>query len=111
MKVFFKSIGIPLIVTVTGGLIVAKIQNIDIWKFITDIYTVEAGYDGISYLHMPYVGLTRELDSGSIELLYEFRFHSVRIRYDSDNYYLSILTNGFSNASALGLSCGYTYKF
>ena len=85
--------------------------HMDISKIFLETYGVEIGFDGVDYLHMPYMAFSKYFQTKKVEFLYEYRFGSVGIKYQDENFYLSILANGFSHASTVGISGGYTYHF
>ncbi len=83
----------------------------DISKQFDAGYEVELGLDSVDFVHMPYICVAKIFDEKKVELLYEHRFHSIGLSYTDKNLHLSILSNGFSNASAIGISGSYIYHF
>jgi hypothetical protein len=71
----------------------------------------EVGYENVDYLHMPYVSFAKLFSGKKVEVLYEHRFNSIGISYEDENFNISIISNGFANASAIGLSGSYIYHF
>ncbi len=85
--------------------------HIDVRKELYDVYEIKIGLDSISYLHVPYISVSKIFDDKRVELLYEHRFHSIGFSYEDKNYKISILSDGLKNASAIGLSGSYVYHF
>ncbi len=85
--------------------------HVDMVKRLDDNYEVELGLDSFDYLHMPYISLAKQFDEKKVKVLYEHRFHIVGASYEEDDFYISIQSNGFKNASAVGISGSYVYHF
>ncbi|RLA69860.1 MAG: hypothetical protein DRG09_04680, partial [Epsilonproteobacteria bacterium] len=85
--------------------------HIDISKQFDFGYEVEIGLDSMDYLHMPYVSIAKEFDEKRVKILYEHRFHSIGASYEDKNFNISVLSNGFAQASAIGISGSYLYRF
>jgi len=83
----------------------------DIAKKLYQNYEIELGIESMSYLHMPYLSISRFFGERKIQVLYEQRFRSIGISYEDESFHLSILSNGFANTSAIGISAGYLYRF
>jgi hypothetical protein len=85
--------------------------HVDISKYWENGFEVEVGYENVDFVHMPYISLAKVFNEKKVELLYEHRFHSIGMTYTDEYFHISILSNGFSNASAIGISGSYVYHF
>jgi len=86
--------------------------HIDIKKHFSQKIDFSIGLDSIEQVNIPYISISKMLnEKQKVELLYETRFNSMRIEYEDRNFSISILSNGFTNASAIGLSGSYIYHF
>jgi len=86
--------------------------HIDIKKHFSQKIDFVIGLDSIEQVNIPYIAISKILnEKQKVELLYETRFNSIRIGYENTNFNISILSNGFTKASAIGLSGSYIYHF
>jgi len=83
----------------------------DISKEWANGLSVKLGFESIDFVHMPYISISQHFDESQVTLLYEHRFRSIGMTYTDRYFHISILSNGFSDASAIGISGSYIYRF
>ena len=86
--------------------------HVDIKKHFSYEIDLNVGVDIIDNLNIPYISVSKIYNNTQkIELIYENKFHSKGIKYQDENFMLSVISDSFSNVSALGVSGSFTYHF
>ncbi len=86
--------------------------HMDIKKHFSQEIDVTVGIDSIENVTIPYITISKMLNkTQKVELLYETRFKSKGITFQGKNYTISLMSNGFSDTSAIAFSGNYIYHF
>ena len=86
--------------------------HMDITKNLFQYIDVTVGIDNVDNITIPYVTIATMInDTQKVEFLYETKFNSKGIRFEGVHYSFSLMSNGFSEASAVSFSGNYIYKF
>ena len=86
--------------------------HLDVKKHFSHQIDLKAGIDIIDNVEIPYISVAKTWNkTQKVELIYEHRFKSKGIKYQDENFSLSVMSDGFNRASVLGISGSYIYRF
>lgn len=86
--------------------------HLDIKKHFSHQVDLKVGVDIIGSVDIPYVSISKIWnETQKVELIYEHRFKSKGIKYQDEHFSLSVMADGFSRASVIGISGSYIYHF
>lgn len=86
--------------------------HLDVKKHFSHKIDLNVGVDIIDNLNIPYISVSKIFnETQKVELIYENRFNSKGIKYQDEYFALSVITESFSDSSAIGISGSFTYHF
>lgn len=81
-------------------------------KYLASKIELSFGFEYTQNLTLPYIIFAKRIGTyQKISLIYEHRFHTKGIKYQDKNFSFSLISDGFKDASAVGISLAYHYSF